>query len=155
MDARGFILTDMRSTEVVGYPEICAVGDTADFPIKQAQVAVRQADAAAEHLMAQILGTAPQSEFQPTGMYVMDGLDGATFVQAPLQVTGRLDRPVEIQAEAGGSYRVGSSPLWGLGKMAVGVYLPWRFKAGNPFHTGAPWKGMEFGTKIMSGVLAC
>ena len=154
VDPRGFISTDMKSTRVVGHPEIFAVGDTADFPIKQAQVAVRQADVAAEHLRAQILGGVPQIEFESTSMYVMEGLDRATFVQAPLQVTGNYDKPVEVPLGAGGSYRVGSSPLWRLGKMAVGAYLPWRFKAGNPFHSGAPWKGMEAGTKIMSGILS-
>jgi sulfide:quinone oxidoreductase len=154
VDERGFILTDTRTTEVVGYSEICAVGDTADFPIKQAQVAVRQADAAAEHLRSQILGTAPQIEFQPTGMFVMEGLDKATFAQASLHMSGNLNVTAEVHSNEADKYRTGSSPLWALGKMAVGVYLPWRFKAGNPFHSGAPWNGMDAGVKVMSGVLA-
>jgi len=44
--------------------------------------------------------------------------------------------------------------MWRLGKLALGVYLPRRFKAGNPFHGGAPWKGLEAGVKLMSGLLA-
>jgi sulfide:quinone oxidoreductase len=154
VDSRGFILNDMASSQVVGYPDVYAVGDTVDFPLKQAHLAIGQADAAADHISAQILGTVPQVKFQPTGMYVMEGLDNATFVQAPLRVTGRPDQPIEVRTEAGDNYRVGHSPVWRLGKMAVGAYLPWRFKAGNPFHSGAPWKGMEAGTKIISGLLA-
>jgi sulfide:quinone oxidoreductase len=36
----------------------------------------------------------------------------------------------------------------------MGVYLPWRFRHGNPFHAGLPWKGMELGLKVMSSLLA-
>jgi NADH dehydrogenase FAD-containing subunit len=154
VDKQGFIATNLESRQVAGYPNVYAVGDTADFPVKQAHLAVGQADAAADHLSAQILGTEPQVRFEPTGMYVIDGLDRATFVQAPLHLTGRLDRPVQAQNEDDDSYRVGSSPVWRLGKLAIGIYLPWRFKAGNPFHAGAPWKSMEAAMKLMSGLMA-
>jgi sulfide:quinone oxidoreductase len=49
---------------------------------------------------------------------------------------------------------VGSSASWRLGKKLLGVYLPWRFGAGNPFHAGLPWKGMEAGLKVMARYLA-
>ena len=51
-------------------------------------------------------------------------------------------------------YRVGSSPTWRLGKKLLGVYLPWRFGSGKPFHAGLPWRGMELGLKVMSQLLA-
>ncbi|HKP51343.1 MAG TPA: FAD-dependent oxidoreductase [Chloroflexia bacterium] len=154
VDARGFISTDLASRQVTGHPEMYAVGDTADFPIKQAYLAARQADAAADHLSSQVLGTVPQVDFEPSSMYVMEGFDRATFVQVPLRLTGIPDRPIEVSTEDEDSYRVGSSRMWRLGKLALGVYLPSRFKAGNPFHAGAPWKGLEAGVKLMSGLMA-
>ena len=154
LDARGFIATDLESRQVAGYPEVYAVGDASDFPVKQAFLAFLQADAAAEHVSAQILGTQPQVHFDPVSMCVMEEFDKATFAQVPLQLTGRSDRPVEVRQDAVSMYKVGTSGLWRLGKMALGIYLPWRFKAGNPFHAGVPWKGMEVGLKLMSGLLA-
>jgi sulfide:quinone oxidoreductase len=153
VDTRDFISTDLGSRQVVGYPEVYAVGDTADFPIKQAYLACRQADAAADHLSAQVLGTVPQVDFEPSSMYLMEGLDRATFVQVPLRLTGMPGKPVEVSTEDEDAYRVGSSRVWRLGKLAMGVYLPSRFKAGNPFHAGAPWKGLEAGVKLMAGLM--
>ena len=51
-DDRGFIQTALGSRQVVGHPDIYAVGDAGDFPVKQAFLAFLQADAAAEHLSA-------------------------------------------------------------------------------------------------------
>lgn len=164
-DERGFISTDLQTGQVCGYPNVYAVGDAADFPVKQAYLASLQADAAADHIAAHVLGTSPSVLFDPVTRYVMAGFDNATFVQVPLELAGRVptsagdgkqnrDAPVEVRADANELYRIGSSPLWRLGKLALGIYLPWRFKAGNPFHTGAPWKGMEAALKLMSGVLA-
>ena len=152
-DERGFIATELPTRQVVGHPEIYAVGDTADFPVKQAFLAFLQADAAAEHLAAQILGRKPRLAFEPISMCVMEQFDKATFAQVPLRLTGEPDRPIEV-APNGTAYKVGSSPLWRLGKALLSVYLPWRFKAGNPFHAGLPWKGMEVGLKVMASLLA-
>jgi sulfide:quinone oxidoreductase len=41
-----------------------------------------------------------------------------------------------------------------LGKKLLGVYLPLRFRAGRPFHAGAPWRAMEVGLEGMSKTLA-
>ena len=49
-DDRGFIATESRSRRVASHPEIFAVGDAGDFPVKQAFLAFLQADAAAAHL---------------------------------------------------------------------------------------------------------
>lgn len=154
VDERGFISTDLASRRVTGYPEVFAVGDASNFPVKQAFLAFLQADAAAEHLSAQVLGTEPQFGFDPVSMCIMEEFDKATFAQVPLRLTGRADRPIEVRPGAEEMYKVGISPVWRMGKMLLRIYLTWRFKAGNPFHAGLPWKGMEAGLKLMSGLLA-
>lgn len=153
-DDRGFIRTELGSRQVIGHPDIYAVGDAGDFPVKQAFLAFLQADAAAEHLAARILGTAPEVTFEPTSMCVMEQFDKATFAQVPLRLTGVPEKPVEVDPEAIGAYKVGTSPTWRLGKKALGYYLPFRFGLGDPFHAGTPWKGMETGLKAMSRLLA-
>ena len=153
-DDRGFIATDPASRRVAGYPNIFAVGDAADFPVKQAFLAFLEADAAAEHLSAEILGRQPAFDFEPTSMCVMEQFDKATFAQVPLRLTGEPDRPVEIRSEHRHLYRVGSSRSWKLGKKLLGLYLPWRLKSGEPFHAGFAWSAMELGLKGMSRLLA-
>src|SRR5574337_461933 len=153
-DDRGFITTNLATRQVAGHPDIYAVGDAGDFPVKQAFLAFLQADAAAEHLAAEILNRTPAGAFEPTSMCVMEQFNKATFAQVPLRVTGNPERPVEVRPDAVGLYRVGSSATWRLGKKLLGVYLPWRFGAGEPFHAGLPWKGMETGLKVMARLLA-
>ena len=153
-DDRGFITTELASRQVAGHPEIYAAGDAGDFPVKQAFLAFLQADAVAAHVASQVLGTKSDLDFEPNSMCVMEQFDKATFAQVPLRLTGVPERPVEVRPDANGAYRVGSSLLWRPGKKLLGVYLPWRFNAGNPFHAGLPWKGMEAGLKVMSRVLA-
>ncbi|MDI6773058.1 MAG: FAD-dependent oxidoreductase [bacterium] len=153
-DERGFLRTDLGTRQVVGHPDIYAAGDAGDFPVKQAFLAFLQADAAAEHLASQVLGITPAFEFQPVSMCVMEQFDKATFAQVPLRLTGNPALPVEVQPDAMDLYRVGSSAPWRLGKKLLGIYLPWRFGAGEPFHAGAPWKVMEVGLKLMSRVMA-
>jgi sulfide:quinone oxidoreductase len=96
----------------------------------------------------------PEVEFDPVSMCVMEEFDQAIFAQVPLRLTGVPERPIEVRPDAAAMYKVGASPIWRLGKMALGYYLPWRFGAGNAFHAGLPWKGMEMGLKVMSRVLA-
>lgn len=152
-DERGFIHTAMETRQVIGEPDIYAVGDAGDFPIKQAFLAFLQSDAAAEHLTSRILGNQPQARFEPVSMCVMEEFDKATFAQVPLRLTGSPAKPIEVDV-ASDQYKVGTSPVWRLGKMALSYYLPWRFNAGNPFHGGLPWKGMEIGLKAMSSMMA-
>lgn len=153
-DDRGFVTTDLTTRQVVGHPDIYAVGDAGDFPVKQAFLAFMQGDAAAEHLSARVLGTEPEISFQPTSMCVMEEFDRATFAQVPLRLTGVPEKPIEVDPEALDMYKVGTSVPWRLGKKMIGLYLPMRFGWGNPFHAGLPWKGMEVGLKVMSSVLA-
>lgn len=153
-DDRGFIQTILETRQVIGHEDVYAVGDAADFPVKQAFLALLQADTAAEQIAARVMGQKPKLQFEPTSMCVMEQFDRATFAQVPLRVTGRLDLPVEVRADAVDRYKVGSSTLWRLGKALLGIYLPWRFSNGEPFHAGLPWTGMELGLKVMSAVLA-
>ena len=153
-DDRGFIATQLATCRVVSHPEIYAVGDAGDFPVKQAFLALRQADTAAELIAAEILHVRTRAAFDPTSMCVMEQLDKATFAQVPLRLTGDARLPVEVRPGSRGSYRVGSSPMWRLGKRLLGTYLPWRFRAGRPFHAGLPWKGMEAGLAVMSRLMA-
>ena len=153
-DDRGFIEVELGSRQVAGYPDIYVVGDAGNFPVKQAFLAFLQADAAAEHLSARILGAEPELAFEPTSMCVMEQFDKATFAQVPLRLTGVPERPIEVDPAAMEMYKVGSYSAWRLGKKALGYYLPFRFGWGNPFHAGVPWKGMEVGLKAMSGMMA-
>jgi NADH dehydrogenase FAD-containing subunit len=153
-DDRGFIATELGSRQVKGHPEIYAAGDAGDFPVKQAFLAFLQADAVAEHLAAQVRGTGgAAAPFKPTSMCVMEEFNTATFAQVPLRLTGLAEHPLEVHPD-GDAYLVGTSPIWRVGKKMLGMYLPWRFNAGRPFHAGLPWKGMELGLKAMSSVLA-
>jgi NADH dehydrogenase FAD-containing subunit len=153
-DDRGFLATEQASRRLVDHPEIFAVGDAGDFPVKQAFLAFLQADAAAAHLADEILGTRTASGFDPVSMCVMEQFDKATFAQVPLRLTDDPARPVEVRPDADGAYRVGSSVAWRAGKKVLGMSVPWRFRSGQPFHAGPFWRGMEIGLKAMSGVLA-
>ncbi len=153
-DDRGFVKTELGTRQVAGHPDVYAVGDTGDFPVKQAFLAFLQADAASEHLAQRIAGPNGFRPFEPTSMCVMEMLDSATFAQVPLRVTGRPEQPVEVRPDALDRYKVGVSPAWRVGKKLLGLYLPFRFANGNPFHAGLPWKGMEVGLKVMSALLA-
>jgi sulfide:quinone oxidoreductase len=153
-DERGFLATRPEDRAVVGVNDVYAPGDAGDFPVKQAFLAFLQADATAEAIVAEVAGKAPRAMYDPVSMCVMEQFDKATFAQVPLRVTGSPDRPVEVRPEAGDEYKVGSAPVWRLGKKLLGLYLPMRFRAGEPFHAGTAWKMMDVGLKAMSGVLA-
>jgi len=154
LDERGFIRTELGSRRVEGVPGIYAPGDAGDFPVKQAFLAFLQADAVAEAITASVQGTEPRVVFDPITMCVIEQFDKAMFAQVPLRLTGDPLRPVEVRPDAGEEYKVGVSPLWRFGKKLLGVYLPMRFRAGEPFHAGAAWKMMETGLRGMSGLFA-
>lgn len=155
-DDRGFIHVDPDSRRVKGHERIFAVGDAADFPIKQAFLALLQGDAAAEHLAADIEGGAvpEEAKFEPMSMCVMEELNKATFAQVPLKYTEDITKPVEVDEKVPGAYRVGVSPLWRVGKKILGLYLPWRFGSGEPFHAGFAWDAMDLGLKVMSKLMS-
>lgn len=153
-DERGFLRTDPKSRQVEGHLDIYAVGDTGDFPVKQAFLALLQADAAAEHLSERILGEEPQAAFDPVSMCIMEQFDRATFAQVPLRTTGDPTLPVVVREEAIEDYKVGTGEIWRVGKKMLGTILPHRFREGLPFHAGATWATMEMGLKVMSRAFA-
>jgi NADH dehydrogenase FAD-containing subunit len=153
-DERGFLLTDLESRRLPDHPEIYAVGDAGDFPVKQAFLAFLQADAAAAQITAELLGGPPEVSFDPVSMCVMEQFDKATFAQVPLRLTGDPERPIEVRPGAEDEYLVGSSLAWRAGKKMLGMSVPWRFGRGEPFHAGNFWRGMDVGLKGMSAVLA-
>ncbi|MGH7143129.1 MAG: NAD(P)/FAD-dependent oxidoreductase [Planctomycetota bacterium] len=153
-DERGFLQVNRTSRQVRYRERIFAVGDTADFPIKQAFLALLQADAAADHIAADILGTQPEIDFQPLSLYVMEQLDQALFAQVPLKYKEDGSGAVEVDPEAPREYQVGVSPLWRVGKKVMGRYLPWRFAHGEPFHSGVAWNTINAGLKVAKSVLA-
>jgi len=91
---------------------------------------------------------------KPTSMCVMEMFDKATFAQVPLRLTDDPDSPVAVDFEAAGQYRVGTSRTWRLGKKALGLYLPTRFRHGRPFHAGTGWRVMEAGLRAGARLLA-
>ncbi len=153
-DERGFLKTELGSRRVVGQERIFAPGDAGDFPVKQAFLAFLQGDATAEAIAAEVEAREAAQPFDPISMCVMEEFDKATFAQVPLELTGNAAHPVGVRPDADGAYRVGVSPLWRVGKKMLGIYLPFRFRAGQPFHAGPPWRAMELGLKGMSAALA-
>ena len=156
VDDRGFIHVDSDSRRVMGFDNVFAVGDAADFPIKQAFLALLQGDAAAEYIAAEITdpNSLPEFMFEPVSMCVMEELNKATFAQVPLKYTLDPLKPVTVDNDDPSHYKVGVSPLWRVGKKALGLYLPWRFGHGEPFHAGLAWDAMDMGLKIMSKLFA-
>jgi len=92
--------------------------------------------------------------FEPMSMCVMEELNKATFAQVPLKFTGESSKPVAVDLEDSEHYRVGVSPIWRVGKKILGLYLPWRFGSGEPFHAGLGWEAMNLGLTVMSHMLA-
>ena len=149
-DDRGFLRTNARTRQVEGHPDIYAVGDAGDFPVKQAFLALLQADAVGEHIAERVLGEDATAVFDPVSMCIMEQFDKATFAQVPLRLTGDPALPVVVREDAMDLYRVGSGSIWRLGKKMLGVAIPERFAAGRPFHAGASWAVMEAGLKVMT-----
>jgi NADH dehydrogenase FAD-containing subunit len=148
-DDRGFVRVDAQTRQVADQPDVYAVGDAGDFPVKQAFLALLQADAVGEHISERVLGEDPTAKFDPVSMCIMEQFDKATFAQVPLRLTGDPSLPVAVREDALGEYRVGSGAIWRVGKKMLGAAIPERFGAGRPFHAGATWAVMEAGLRVM------
>jgi NADH dehydrogenase FAD-containing subunit len=153
-DERGFLTTNLDTRQVIGYDDIYAVGDAGDFPVKQAFLALLQADAVGEHIAQRVLGEDAVARFDPVSMCIMEQFDKATFAQVPLRLTGDPLRPVAVRDEHPEMYKVGSGEIWRVGKKLLGSAIPGRFRAGQPFHAGAAWAVLESGVKMMASLFA-
>jgi sulfide:quinone oxidoreductase len=153
-DDRGFIETDLETRLVAGRDDVYAPGDAGDFPIKQAFLAFLQADAVADHIAAEVTKRPFAQPFDSVSMCIMEMFDKATFAQVPVELTGDPAAPVRVRPDADGDYKVGTSPVWRLGKKMLGFSVPMRFAAGEPFHAGKAWQGMDVGIRAMSSMLA-
>jgi NADH dehydrogenase FAD-containing subunit len=154
-DADGFISTVSATRQVQGHPHIYAVGDAADLPVKQAYLATTQADAAAEHIAAGVLGEPPRFSFEPKAVAIMDRLDGASFAQVP--VHGPADDVPADEAAPDATTEdeaiISDSPLWRAGRLAVARLVLHSFRAGLPVHTGAAGAAIEVGRSVLRGTL--
>jgi sulfide:quinone oxidoreductase len=104
--------------------------------------------------LADVTGRPFDQPFDSVSMCIMEMFDKATFAQVPVELTGDPAMPVRVRPDANGDYKVGTSPLWRLGKKMLGFSVPMRFAAGEPFHAGKAWQAMDVGIKAMSGMLA-
>lgn len=153
-DDRGFLTADLKTRQVKDNPDVYVVGDAGDFPVKQAFLALLQADAAAEHLSERILGEDAVAAFDPVSMCIMEQFDKATFAQVPLRLTGDPELPVAVREEDHELYKVGSGSLWRMAKKMLGAAIPERFYHGRPFHAGPTWTVMEAGVKVMAAAFS-
>jgi sulfide:quinone oxidoreductase len=153
-DDRGFVQTELETRLVSGHDDVYAPGDAGDFPIKQAFLAFLQADAVADHIASDVTWCPFRQPFDSVSMCIMEMFDKATFAKVPVELTGDPAHPVRVRPDADGDYKVGTSPLWRLGKKMLGFSVPMRFAAGEPFHAGLAWQGMDVGIRAMSSMLA-
>jgi NADH dehydrogenase FAD-containing subunit len=153
-DEHGFVHVESATRQVVGHPEIYAPGDAGDFPLKDAFLALLQADAAADHITAAVSRRQFKRPFEPVSVQIIEMLDKAAFAQLPLEVTGDPDHPVRLRSGEDDEYKVGVSPLWRAGKRMFSSYLLMQFAAAEPFQTGPGWRFMDLGVRAMAGMLA-
>ena len=148
-DVRGFLRTELETRQVTGYPDIYAVGDGADFPVKQAFLALLQADAAAEHMAARVFEMEPAFAFTPSSSWLMDQLDQAIFARTSLSERGEAEGAAEDQLDRSHADRL---PAGQLQRMLLSAHLPRPFGASNPLYTGLFWKGTQVGLKMLSSL---
>jgi sulfide:quinone oxidoreductase len=154
VDEHGFVRVESATRQVVGHPEIYAPGDAGDFPLKDAFLALLQADAAADHIAAVVTRREVERLFEPVSVQIIEMLDKAAFAQLPLEVTGDPDHPVRLRSGGDAEYKVGVSPRWRAGKRMFSSYLLTQFATAKPFRTGPGWRFMDLGGRAMADVLA-
>jgi sulfide:quinone oxidoreductase len=136
---KGFIRVSRETLQVIGQPNIYAIGDANDFPHNQGFLAMLQANAALRHLIMRLTGN-QSSTFEALTMCIMHQGNTALFVQAPLRLTGKPNIPIAIDGGRREKYLVGTSPHWLLCKRLLGMAILESFRRGHPFHGGRAWK---------------
>lgn len=140
----GFIRVDHETLQVVGHPDIYALGDANDFPLNQGFLAMLQANAAVRHLCHEILGGEDPELLTPLTMCIMHQGKGATFAQTPLRETGDPAAPLAIDENRLDEYLVSTGVHWIVCKHVLGLAIPLAFRFGLPFHGSWVW-GFIFG----------
>jgi NADH dehydrogenase FAD-containing subunit len=151
-DERGFIHADPVTWKVRGMENIYAIGDGADFPVKQAFLALGMAGTVAHNLAAEITGGAATHAFDPLSMCIMEQLDAGLYAQVPLHLTGDPAHAVEVPPDRMDDYIVRGSKLWQMGKWGMYMMLALQMGRLQTFHEGPLWSAMEVMTKGMQKV---
>jgi sulfide:quinone oxidoreductase len=154
VDEHGFVRVESPTRQVVGHPELYAPGDAGDFPVKDSVLALRQADAVADHIAAVVKGDRFDRPFEPRSMQIIDMLDTAAFAQLTLETTGDPDHPVRPRADAADEYKVGVSRRWRAARRTLSSYVLTQFAAGEPVRTGPGWRFMDLGVRAMVGMFS-
>ena len=136
----GFIRVDHQTMQVVGEPDVYAIGDCNNFPLNQGYLAMLQANTVVRHLQREFGETADFQPLVPVTMCIMYQGDTATFAQTPLVLTGRSDVPITVDQSRPKQYLVGTSVHWKVCKHLLGASIMASFRFGYPFHGGLLWK---------------
>lgn len=96
--------------QVVGAPDVYAVGDAVAFPIKHGGLATQQADAAAEHIALRAGADIVPSPFRPILRGELVTPQGVLYLEAPIH-------------GGAGEGRVSERPLWAPATKVHGRYL--------------------------------
>ncbi len=152
-DSRGFALVDQATRRSLGNANVFIAGDAADFPVKQAVLALLQADAAAAAIVGELEGHEPRFTFASTSVLLIDALDSALFAQVPLHASDTPGAPPQV-VEHGERYLVGRSAAWRIGRRAMSAYLRWRLQSGKPFHAGTAWRRVNDAMRLMERTFA-
>jgi len=129
-DDHGFVPVDTHC-RVRGLENVYAVGDNADFPVKQGGLATQQADTAARDIAADAGAPVDAVPFRP----VLRGM----------LLTGAAPRFLRHAASGGdGESRFSEDQLWWPPTKVVGHYLaPWLARATGVETTQPPRHGLE------------
>jgi sulfide:quinone oxidoreductase len=110
--------------QVVGAPDVYAVGDAIAFPIKHGGLAAQQADAAAEHIALRAGADVVPSPFRPILRGELVTPQGVLFLETPIH-------------GGAGEGRVSEEPLWAPATKVHGRYLSEWLATVNPRATRA------------------
>ncbi len=131
-DGAGFIPVDEHA-RVSGLSGVYAAGDGTDCPIKQGGIATQLADAAAEHIVAELCGGPEPRPFRPVLR--------AQLITGP--DTLHLLRDLGDPADRG---RASSDPLWSDSQKIAGRHLS-AWLAAETDHTSPLLPGLDGGTE--------
>jgi sulfide:quinone oxidoreductase len=136
-DDHGFIPIDDHC-RVVGLEGVYAVGDDANFPVKQGGLAAQQADAAAKDICADAGAPVEREAFRP----VLRGM----------LLTGAAPRFLRNAVAGGdGESRFSTDRLWWPPTKVVGHYLaPWLAREAG-VETARPAEGVSIETELPGG----